>query len=573
LLIGLPIFGQTDTLSRSVTVEREFQPVIQSAGKLNTSPELLSIQDPQVDIQYSNYSASDSSYFNAKPMRFPSRPFPKENIKDGVLEGGFGHVNTALNFRYRVPVAGKASKGVKLDLYAHHDAEWGIKTWEKSDLGMNFVKQFSDLDVYFDVCGKNQFYTRYGRYYNGDNSLSIERFQDLKADDKQTIWTAATQIGVRSKKNAEILYKVQTGYLAYILPYSVTEHQVRTLGNVEWNGEEHHVGADIEVYDFFYTEGERLWAPTDTVHQSTPRHAIRLHPFYRYVGDRLRVKAGVNIDLNIGKGQMLSSNEQISFAPSPDVEVEYRIIPEWLAVYGGAEGQFGTGSLEGFINLCPYRYIGLGVKSKHVSAYTPVDAFLGFKIRATDNLLIDVYARYAYMKNQTTYYVDDNLNPSGYIHYFYSDYQRWKVGAELTYHYQDIIHILASGNYYHWTPKYYASEFIDEWDEEIKTKGEQSTMVFDRPQWDARLRIDAHIDSHWSLYSDNIFVGTAQALTATGIQPLKAKIDLSLGAQYNFNKNLGIYLQINNLLNRHHDIYYTYQSQGIHGSAGVSWKF
>jgi len=565
LLIATLTYAQQDTLSREVTVEKEFQPIIQSAGKLNVSPDRLIVPEPKVEIIYSDYSAEQGNSYYAEPMRFPSLPFPTIQQPDGLLEGSFGHVNSFLNFRYRVPVQGKASKGVKLDLYAHHDAIWGLKTWEKTTLGMNFIKSFTDFDVYLDVLGKNHFYTRYGRYFDGDNSLSISRYSDLKSPyDKQNIWTAAATVGIRSNPKSDIQYHAQTGYQAYAMPHMTSEHQIRTEGAVEWISEEHHVGADLEVRNMFYAVEEGLWLGADTALQTKSRHAIRIHPYYKYAGERVRVKAGVHLDMNIGKGQMMSSNEQISFAPSPDVEIEYRIIPSWLAVYAGAVGQFGYGTLEDFVDNSPYRAISRGVYSQHVSGYTPVDAFLGFKIRATDNLLIDVYARYAYMKNQTVNYVDSaSLLPYGNLNYFYSDYQRWKVGTEITYHYQDIIHILASGNYYHWTP-----EKVDSVMPTIDTK-----MVYDRPSWDAHLRIDARIDKHWSLYSDNKFAGQFNALYMGRVEKGKALIDLSLGARYDFNENLGVWIQLNNYLNRHNDIYYTYQSNGIQGSIGVSWKF
>lgn len=566
-------FAQQDTVTRSVTVEREFQPIIQNAGKQNIAPKRLTIQEPQAEINYSDFSATENDIYNAEPMRFPSLNYPKETIKNGLLEGSAGYINTALNFRYRVPVTGKAAKGVKLNLFAKHNATWGIKTWEDTKIGMDFVKQWNDVEAYFDVTGANNFFTRYGRYYAGDNHLSIKRWNELNTNDKQNIWTAAMNFGVRSGKGAEVGYKVQTGYQAYIMPHMVCEHQVRTEANVEWNGDEHRTGIDLQLRNMLYSAQDGLWQTDDTNHQAQPRHALRMRPYYKYIGERVRVKVGVNLDMNIGKGQQFSSNEQISFAPSPDVEVEYRIIPSWLAVYGGAEGSFGYGSLEDFMDKCPYRYIARGVMSKHVSGYIPVDAFVGFKIRATNTLLIDVYARYAYQKNQTSFYVDSVSIPNGYIHYFYGDFQRWKVGAELTYHYQDIIHLFVSGNYYHWTPQYHNTEFIDEWPEHQQTIDANTKVVFDRPQWDARLRIDARIDKHWSLYSDNIFAGESNALTQEGVKKNKAKIELNLGAKYDFNKDLSIYLQINNLLNRHHDIYYTYQSEGIQGSAGVSWKF
>ena len=557
-------FAQQDTVSRSVTVEKEFKPVIQSAGKLKTSPERMEVQEPKVNIVYSESKAMDQSSFNAKPMRFPSRPFPVPEQPNGILEGGLGHFNSHLNFRYQVPVSGKASKGVKLNLFAKHDAEWGVCTWEESAIGMDFVKQFSDLDIYFDVVGKNTFFTRFGRYFDGEK-LSIKRFKDLSEQDKQSIWSVNANMGVRSKQNADILYKVQVGYQAYIMPNKVAEHQIRTFANVEWNGDEHRAGADLTVRNAIYSVQEQLWLATDTNRNFTSRHGIRISPYYKYMGDRLRVRIGANLDFNIGKGQMMSSNKQISFAPSPEVFLEYRIIPSWLAVYGGATGKFSFGTLDDYIDGCPYRSASWSVTSTHVASYIPVDAFLGFKVRATDNLLLDIYAHYAYMKNQTVFYADSTtVRPGGFVDYCYADYQRWKVGLELTYHYQDIIHLLFSGNYYHWISE--SIENQDLW-------GFSSGTIYDRPSWDLHLRIDARIDSHWSLYSDNTFAGSFKMMTWQGEKKGKAYIGLNLGARYDFNSNLGLYVQLNNLLNRHNDHFYGYQLAGLQATVGCSWKF
>lgn len=44
------------------------------------------------------------------------------------------------------------------------------------------------------------------------------------------------------------------------------------------------------------------------------RHAIRIEPYYEYRGQRINLHAGVNLDVNIGAGQMLSGAQNVSFA-------------------------------------------------------------------------------------------------------------------------------------------------------------------------------------------------------------------------------------------------------------------
>ena len=565
--IAVNLFAQTqDTISRSVTVEREFQPVISSAGKMSVKPQRIEEQQPQASVEYSDYSRALKADFNVSPLRSSSIRFNQPNQGGGYLKAGVGHKNTLLDFQYAIFRNGKrpdghaerSARGIDLNIWAKHDAEWGRSTWETSTIGMDFMKRFSEYDVYFDVNGGNLFYTRYGRYYDGDGKLSIKSFGDLKKDDKQSIWDVHTNVGMRSKKDADITWWAETGYNAYVMERNATEHKIRTQGNVEWNGEAHHAGATLTVQNAFYTIADEALIPKG---KTNPKHNIRLNPYYRYENTSVRVCVGANIDMNVGEGKFLSGNGNLSFAPSPDIDVEYRIIPSWLALYGGAKGQFDDGLMRGYVNMNPYLVLGEGITSEHVCAYTPVDAYLGLKIKPIDNMLIDVHARYAYLMNNAVFYADQTmLDPR----FFYSDWQRWTVGAELTWHYQDIVHILADGHYYHWTM------------EDINTQGENVAYTrtnYDRPMWDANLRVDCHIDSKWSLYLHSYFAGARKALTSTGNENLKCTVDINIGARYEFNKWLAGWVELDNIIHRHNDIYYHYQSQGIHGLIGISWKF
>ena len=53
----------------------------------------------------------------------------------------------------------------------------------------------------------------------------------------------------------------------------------------------------------------------------------------------------------------------------------------------------------------------------------------------------------------------------------------------------------------------------------------------------------------------------------------KAIINISLGARYAINEHLSAFLDGHNLLNRHHQYYAGYPSQGISVMAGAAFKF
>lgn len=560
--------NQDTILQREVTVEREFQPIIQHAGKLSVNPQRLQIQIQPVEPRYSTYAKALKTAFNFNTLDCSLTNFTYAEPTHNYLEGAIGHPLTRLHFNYRL----QPHKTIMMNLYAHHNGQWGRKTWEDTRIGMNLKKQYSDYELYFDVEGASRFYTLYGRYYDFDDGLTIKHYSDLKADDKQALWSVAANVGLKARKGNDFQWRVQTGYAALIAPSVAAEHFVRTHANIDYAFDLHHAGINLFVQNAFYSI-----SPKQTLADSlyNARHGIRLEPFYAYEGDKVRVHAGVNLDLNIGKGQMMSGSKDISFAPSPNVKVEYRVLPELLALYGGAEGKYSFGTLEGYLNMNPYLMIIPGITSHHVSAYTPVDAFLGLKIKPVSNLLIDVYAHYALQKNQSVFLSPDATylaaNPNAYLDYFYSDWQQWKVGAEITYHYQDIVHILLAGNFYvNYQDNVEVPTVVST---AIPTLSVTPNTAYDRPSWDLHLRVDANINSKWSLYSDNIFVGKRAALTTNGDVTLKPVVDLRLGANYKINTWLHVYLELNNLLNRKHDIFYTYQTIGINGVAGVKWMF
>ena len=55
---------------------------------------------------------------------------------------------------------------------------------------------------------------------------------------------------------------------------------------------------------------------------------------------------------------------------------------------------------------------------------------------------------------------------------------------------------------------------------------------------------------------------------------LKPTIDVNLGCKYEWPElNLEFFMQLNNIICRHNDVFYGYQTIGINGLAGVTWRF
>lgn len=594
LLLWLPMtmIAQDTILNRNVTVERDFQPIISSAGIVSVKPVIVQEEFKPAEVTYSSYSQALAPAHNINPLGCSLTSWNQPKPLHGYVSGGLGHTNTAFDFEYRI--SDKRSK-IDLDAFAHHQARWGRYTTECTQVGLNVTKTFSSAALYFGADAMNRFYTHSGRYVDSTGVMHLKNFGELLPEDKLSLWTVNTHIGIRSTARSSIQYKLQTGYSVFLFGSAVTEHQIRTLGGLVWSSLPHSAGVNVEVGNFFMDVKDATIAPTDY----NARHAIRIEPFYAYDNERLHAHIGVNLDMNIGRGQLLSGNKALAFAPSPNVRLEYDITRNWLAIYGEARGSLGEGSLESHAYAYPYRSYRSGVTSHHVSSYIPVQAQLGLKIQPEANLLVDVFARYEWMKNQMTtctpYYweVRQQRESAGadkqvYGDYVYSHLQRWKIGAEITYHYQDIVRVLVAGGFYLGSmdsieaPHASQGNAADEASLLAAVTNADGTLkMLDRERWDLRVNIDARIDRHWSLYSHNYFAGSRQVLmykeTTTGreysTRVLSPTIDINLGCMYEYNKWLSVFLELNNVIYRHNALYYGYADPGTNFLLGVTYKF
>lgn len=589
LLLSGTLFAQQDSaLHRSVTVERDFQPVIQAAGKIATKPAVVETKIEPSQVHYSDFTAEVTPQATFNPLLSQPTRFEPGRKYNGYIRGALGHPNTLLDFGYHLD----DTKNSILDVYARHRAEWGLAALSKTNVGLNFTHTYSKCDLYFGLSGGNIFYHKYGHFYDYSQTFGMWAKNDeaypkpytIGDKDKTSLWTAEVYLGVKANAKQDVQYQVQTGYMLFAKAGAVSEHQLRTKGSFDWHSAEHHVGAQLYVQNNFLQLNDALGIPNSLYQKS--RHNFRIEPYYAYEGTRLRVHVGVNFDLNIGKGhQILSKTENVSFAPSPHINLEAQIAKQWLTIYADIEGSLGFGSLQSYMEENRYSMIHAGI-IRPCAPYTPVDAELGFHIRPHRDVLIEIHGGYAYMMyedfwiatvNDTTVFEPLNkpLMAGDFIHDHADNYQRGKIGGQLNYHYQDLVRVNLHGDYYIW-------------------KGD--TTVYDRPNWELGLRIDGRINKNWSLYSDNHFAGKRLALATDGEHWLAPTIDLNLGLQYDMwvgkvknestkgktnnnalrpepQPNLTLFFQLNNWLHRKNEIYYGYRSQGINFLLGATYRF
>lgn len=586
ILLGMcgSTFAQKDTvLTRDVTVEREFKPIIQQAGKINQRPQSSTTQPPTAaKVEFSTYVNDLQPDYNINSLLSQPTRFHKPDPLHGYLRAAIGHPQTMLDFGYI-----REDKKNILKLYVEHEAEWGLKAMEETAIGADFRHLYSTGSVYIKLKGANEFFTRYGRYYLDEknpnmnawkNGLEAEGFGALTAKDKQNIWKFDITLGTQSNTKQEFQYLVEAGYKAYSVTNIVTEHQANVRFNMGYSiNEENRIGVNLYSQNQFMSVSDSARSEVDAAGTYNSRHALRMEPYYEYLGRRILLHIGANMDMNIGKGNLLSGTSdatplqrQLAFAPSPNVHFEAQLAPRWAIFYVDAQGSLGTSSINSYMNLNRYQTLTTAIVSHHVSSYSPIDSELGFRFRPHRDLLLSVHAGYAYRLNQAFFAHDGD-----FFRFVYTDFQQWKIGAQVAYHYRDIVDLHIWGDYFIY------SGVKNNTTNNTKYATSTSGRIYDRPDWEIGFEVIGRIDKHWSVYTHSQMEGARWAYTLQhGDKRLPAFINIDLGCGYQFaqtgNKALDrlyLFAELQNLLHRQNQIWYGYQTEGLHGRIGLSWKF
>ena len=103
MLFSIGVSAQQDSaLNRSVTVERDFQPVIQAAGKVSTKPAVVETTIEPAPVEYSEFSADVQPSATFHPLLSQPTRFEAAKPYNGYIRGALGHPNTLFDFGYHL---------------------------------------------------------------------------------------------------------------------------------------------------------------------------------------------------------------------------------------------------------------------------------------------------------------------------------------------------------------------------------------------------------------------------------------------------------------------------------------
>ncbi|MEG1543516.1 MAG: TonB-dependent receptor [Tannerellaceae bacterium] len=567
-------------LNREMTLEREYDPSVQDASKINTLPPVKEPEIKKMPISYSSFTVP------ANPEKeiglLPSGNILTEmnyNKRRGYLNFGIGtYMNIKGDFGYHI----LSTKKDQLNVFLSHRSSNGkikyIQYDEKAKAkindnlgGINFKHEFEQLALNLGA--------RYGYSAFNYYGLPMENLQFppttppsnvpyLKEADRSTNQVNQQirfNAGVESKEEAPVGYLLDIDFINFSHKYGesklvdgATENTIDAKFdlNAAFGGNQK-IGLGGNVVYFAYSLPAKVERPNGGGYYISEfeNHAeATLSPYYKVTGDNWNIKLGANVMFVTGEAKKVMASPNIT----ADIEVAEKTV-----LYLTALGKLHSNSMYEVSQLNRY----INPTREITPSFNWLDATLGIKSGIAPNFWFDIFAGYKITKNNCFFVPSRGYDKGDFGNFSTAfdgiDSKQLFVGANLKYSYQQLFDINLKGVYNNWK-----ASLGDGWTPGGDTKAygmptmELTAGVTARPMKNLALALDYYlaIDRYTHLF---------------GAEDVKMKNinELNLTGTYTFNDTFGAYIKVNNLLCQKYELLYGYPMQSISAMVGVNINF
>lgn len=619
-LIGAAAFSASAQFNQSISVDGKYVPEIFRLDRINTFPKQVKFN---LDANALNYDTK-SVPASFAPMLLPLPATGWRDSRDfsdsrGYLELGAGSwLNSTLSAGYRFIDDKETTFGIRLQ---HNSTSlWKPELSElTADTKMNRYDETLGLYGSHDFKGVGKlsggidYHIGNFNYYGFDPHWGTFTPDNVPKAPTQTLNDISVRFGWQSANPSDkINWNAGAGvryfgYRSYYAPFNsgfgtlipdgwrlnrtkgTRETDINLTGgfNLPLSGSSSFgvdANVDILLYSHYNDDLDHYsWQPENY-------SVITLTPYYRFSRQNLLVRLGADIDLsfNAGEGGDGSSGRgHYGFLHiAPDIKLDYLAGP--VSLYLHALGGTWLNTLGNNYELNYYQSPELNTSHP---VYTPLDGSLGFNFGPFAGFSGGLELAYRITRGQYTGgWYQTGLNMAGApaaglpstifvenldreLYYNYNDFSYYNlsgmsIGVRAAYDAGKIFKIEAKGNY----------------QPQNGTKGYFNG--YDRPRWTAlaaaetnpwkalKLKISYEYRGVRNIYTmagyQGALISDSQILTAKRLPDITY---LNFGASYGFTSNFSLWLQADNLLNRHDEYLPSLPSQGIRISGGISLIF
>ena len=590
-------------LNREMTLEREYDPIVQDATKVTTLPAIREMNIAKRPITYSDYAIP---MLPEKEMNLlsPGKMMTEvlHSKRNGYLHFGGGmSTNLMGDFGYHLMDNDRNLLGI----WVSHRSTNGNVEFEEEGFdkqkakindnlgGLDFKHNFDKAT--FSLGGKFG-YSAFNYY--GIPTNMIGEYNPLSS----AVYPYNPDITTNQGNRLINVYSSVTSHFPFSLGYhfgaEYTNFNQKYSLSKELDGmTENHIavdfglsspvndgksfGVDVKANILTYTAP----SPVDVVFIDSAAFKAHvnatLNPYYRFERDTWKLLLGVNL-------MLVSQNDETNFYASPNITLDIPFAV-WSLFYANLGGGIESNSMAELSRT--NRYVNPVFTAD--ASKTWADLKLGVRSTATAGFWFDIFAGYKYTESDVFFnpsfygWVYDGFNNVSMI--FQPTTQRIQASATLKYDYKHIVDFYLKGVY-----DYYLLKNQDTWKNfltYIKINDDSELKPYGKPAFTANAGINVRPVKPLTFTLDycmmsGIYAHFRERNYDSGFGPIifsasgnegdvkmKAINDLRFRTSWKFNDTFSIYAQFNNLLFQKQSLYYGYSLQPFTVMGGFNINF
>jgi len=510
-----------------VDIYTKYKPSLIDARRVESQPEL---KDPEVKELKLDYKFPDLRY-KVQPAFTPIiaqsyKTQPNNFINGNFVKAGFGNYTTPLLH-------------AELHNGKNKNYSYGLSAFHLSSNGPANNKQQSFMDDRIELRGAKFIngntlsaqlgYSRLGYNYFGydKNENSFKRDSIKQALNNVTGNVHYDNLKSSKKLKSTLDFDV---YRFSTLQQNELGYRISSLfGGKVANGELN-----------LTTAYEGMSSGPDSVKYF--RHFVDIHPFYK-----MKYK---NVDLTIGVNSTIFIDTIGSdFYLYPEFKVDYYVVPEKMRAFIGIGGGLEKGSTRTLYTENQFLAENQILKNQNTS----YNIYGGVKGKLAKSLDYTLELSQQFTHNLPLYATD-----TFELHKFlilYDDVNIFKFQAGLNYTRFSKLNIGTHFTYFAYNG--------------------DAGQAYQRPDFEWNTRVSGTIKEKLSLHGKFYVIGSRYALIigSGDIEKLKPIIDLNIGADYRYKKDLSFFVEINNITNQTYQRWINYPVYGLNAMAGLTFSF
>lgn len=506
----------------SVDVVTIYKPKVAESVKIGIYPKLEEPAAPPISY---NYSFPNISY-QPKAVYSPIDPVylkkeKAEDLYDNYIQCGLGNYLTTF---LDANIFNTQDKYYSYGLNIKHHASSNSRIPYQGLFSENGVTAFGKREKGGTLFGKIDYNRQVVHNYGYDSSIYefdlkdiAQIYNDINA---QAIWSSSRR-GVKNEFSLgfDLFDRVDANELTL----SAANNSEFRAGNNSFN-------LDLDVWFNSMTR--------DTIYN---RLLATVSPSYVFRYEKYYIDLGANMTY-------VSDSNTSKLLFSPNIHAYTYLVPKKLRAYVGISGGVDKSNMRSMVALNPFIQRDLEYRNpfKRFEAYVGMNGnfkrYIEYGIRLSQMLVTDQY-----------FFVNDTNDTRNFLAVYTDRFSTFKFSGELKVDVNQNIDIGVAATVYSYNVN-------------------GITKAYHLPAYDAkafatvRLMDKLYVSGAWfaigSRQAGNIALQDEGRLT-----PIN---DINVGAEYRYKKNISAFLNVQNILNQHYQLWNHYPSQGLNFMAGIT---